>query len=91
MTQHTPGPWIMEHAQDVVTDTQHRIVAIAYDPQDQRSISEISNANARLICAAPDLLEALKIARRTIMGINPGAWGVMDKLDSAIAKAEGQA
>lgn len=41
-------------------------------------------ANERLILAAPDMLEALKIARQYV-GANAGR----DAIDAAIAKAEG--
>jgi hypothetical protein len=64
---------------------------------------ELANANARLIAAAPDLLEALKAATRTIRewhGMGMGAteaqaWALyqaspeMQQINAAVAKAEG--
>lgn len=43
-------------------------------------------ANARLIAAAPDLLEALKYARRFLRGLDHD----VDYVDGVIAKAEGR-
>lgn len=46
-------------------------------------------ANARLIAAAPDLLEALRAVRRncSTLGMDKAVW---DEVDAAIAKAEGR-
>lgn len=46
---------------------------------------EIDRANARLIAAAPEMLEALKLARDAL-----GANAARDTVDAAIAKATGQ-
>lgn len=48
-------------------------------------------ANARLICAAPELLEALK-AMLTHMGMDEDEWNkpTFDQARSAVAKAEGE-
>jgi hypothetical protein len=46
-----------------------------------------SLANARLIAASPDLLEALKQMRATALYISPAC---IDAADKAIAKAEGK-
>ena len=59
-----------------------------------RAYTEEENlANARLIAAAPDLLEAAKLAwhemRRTIAPRN-SFTGALDKLDATIAKVEGR-
>lgn len=43
------------------------------------------DANARLIAAAPDMLEALRVAREAL-----GANAARDAVDAAIAKAEGK-
>lgn len=62
MSKHTPGPW-EAHNGEVTTRQENgrsyrRIAAV----QDYGigSLVEVDEANARLIAAAPDLLEALK-------------------------------
>lgn len=69
---HTPGTWVAEGA-DVFGD--HNIIlrdgedrrAVAAVVSNMRDPSEVA-ANARLIAAAPDLLEAAKIALSLIDG-----------------------
>jgi hypothetical protein len=91
MAGHTPGPWSFGHMGDgerywIGPDHMHQPVATA-----DRDMPE---ANARLIAAAPDLLEALKLARSichdafkdTAMEWDEESMGV---IDAAIAKAEG--
>ena len=84
-TKHTPGPW-------------HSVPSVPSEGFDcwwlmagSRNIATISGyqgdteceANARLIAAAPDLLEALKHARQNMP--HPDQM-----IDDAIAKAEGR-
>lgn len=97
MTQHTPGPWHCHHwpaaAPELNTARESAFVVKA------RRISSLaeSDADARLIAAAPDLLPALREAADLI------AWqadhstgehkarlrGAMVRARAAIAKAEG--
>lgn len=95
MTKHTPGPWRRTALYDVeapVGDNGfYRIVATTGSSVAERL------ANARLIVAAPDLLAALEVARKTIGALHgPVAWRQylaspeMRKIDAAIAKAEGE-
>lgn len=105
---HTPGPWEVcgcvgrglllrfeiRREGEGITGGIHAEVkalnatAVAYDT---------AEANARLIAAAPDLLEALKAAKSFIHSVRPGGGvlrGESDLLlaiDAAIAKAEGGA
>lgn len=68
------------------------------DDGDGSRSREIAVANARLIAAAPDMLEALKTAKETIRAWHgPNAWDIYDRvspemrvINEAIAKAEGQ-
>lgn len=105
MTKHTPGPWrivISPNARRrveieadlypgradtlaVVFDVENR-----FDAQDENRI-----ANAHLIAAAPDLLEALKAIYEVLL--NPDPWDrehvvefnrAAEKVRAAIAKAE---
>jgi len=54
---HTPGPWrviAQRHTEDIWTDESHGSVKVAECAGMDKS------ANARLMAAAPDLLEALR-------------------------------
>ncbi len=50
MSAHTPGPWTVE-VHDIFTNVEAPMFTVAAD---------VSNDDARLIAAAPDLLAALK-------------------------------
>ena len=94
---HTPGPWIYsKHGFNVLTaDARQSICAVhAIHPghvSSQKDIEE-HNANARLIAAAPELLETLK----ELLGAEwmvSNDWGgdretVLSKAEAVIAKAE---
>lgn len=88
--RHTPGPWTMLHASsqsesaDIVRadDTNDRIAMTCPD-----STEGVEIANGRLIAAAPDLYEALKLA----LACEPSDWEIWHKdAQAAIAKAEGK-
>ena len=58
--KHTPGPWTVEPSMDL---WGHYIIQEAYDQtEDSEDSFEIDEANAKLIAAAPDLLEACQWA-----------------------------
>jgi hypothetical protein len=90
-TQHTPGPWSIDPYLGVVACG--RIIALTgVDAGFHR------DANARLIAAAPDLLEVLKKSREGIESMT--TWEHADDparpfsdclklIDAAIAKATG--
>jgi hypothetical protein len=78
--KHTPGPWRVDYAQGIMTQDGD---AIAYCCED---CSSTPSPNARLIAAAPDLLEALKAA---VAYPITGNW--YEQAEAAIAKAEGKA
>ena len=92
---HTPGPWIFENdtsyrkrGQIVVRDTNGAIDSVAWIRSGRKS----SEANARLIAAAPDLLTALVFLRNNARGLaySDVEWVVSDAIsdaDLAIAKA----
>lgn len=91
--QHTPGPWNCHQpgfkgiVSGVVRDKQNRFVATTASPNTgeyNRDETEV-DANARLIAAAPELLEALKaIVELNIF--NDSIKG-FDKAQRAIKKA----
>lgn len=63
--QHTPGPWAVKSAQHPISDTlgvrgpQGQWVALVH-PLTGPQRDPATDANARLIAAAPDLLKALE-------------------------------
>ena len=91
-TQHTPGPWVFTPE---VNMAGMRYVRQAPEANGSNEICRvegwrdgIGEANARLIAAAPELLEALQKLVRAIdrMPSNP-ADGLADEARAAIAKA----
>ena len=109
MIKHTPGPW--QHFVKLSGSENHRGFRILtadgwaladVQPADEDGIE--GEANARLIAAAPDLLEALKRMASIIdkMGdmpdgfIHPSPWQTLKceealtQARAAIAKAEGE-
>ena len=100
MTQHTPGPWILDAKGYVYAKPFYRpapftgldgvhhpdhmagLVALPYNPDRD---SGDHSANAQLIAAAPDLLDALK--RITVASHEPVAVALAQE---AIDKAEGR-
>jgi hypothetical protein len=84
---HTPGPWTWVEGynglygsgedNDVLTFADYEGMYLSYS-------NKYTHGNARLIAAAPDLLEALKAARSF-------HWGDVEaQVNAAIAKAEGK-
>lgn len=89
---HTPGPWNCQPISDRVLN-HHGGFVIQAQGGKQRFIYPVPEAeieaNARLIAAAPELLEACLEARGWFK--NDGAAAkVRAKLDASIAKAEGK-
>lgn len=86
---HTPGPWHIDR--NPWTDSDRRPWTVARgNPvfgEDDIPVADIfaSEADARLIAAAPTMYEALKEIVRTYIPMEPPAF-----VTAAIAKAEGQ-
>jgi hypothetical protein len=88
MNKHTPGPWTWVEGynglygsgkdNDVLTFADYEGMYLSYS-------NKYTHGNARLIAAAPDLLEALKRIKET--GVFLGAIA-QEMMDSAIKKAE---
>ena len=94
----TPGPWVIDL--DWLPDEHPDWRCIIIESGDKHFRTRVSGhmgeANARLIAAAPDLLEALEWALMALRnapdalgGIN--RQGVMGLASAAIAKAKGNA
>ena len=87
---HTPGPWIVDGKPGYEAPEIHagnrRIARVLYHlGSEDREV----DANARLMAAAPDLLEACKLTIDDI-GEHGGPNSVYKACTAAIAKAEGE-
>lgn len=99
--KHTPGPWsYVEHnwSDTSIRDKNgNRICLISIEDEaterNQYELEKIALANARLITAAPELLEALEELNQAIMlGVEENAVGIANasmKADVVITKAKG--
>jgi len=98
-TKHTPGPWKAKtvKALGIYANNDQQIAVVHNEmPRGGRRQDDynIEEANARLIAAAPDLLEACEV----LLKAAPELWGddiekwprLMDRVEAAIAKAEGR-
>ena len=89
---HTPGPW--EWIDDgLFQERNGDAVMVATFEYDRGADIEVSDADARLIAAAPDLLEALKRLESTARILpesmdEPGS--AMSQARAAISRAEGR-
>lgn len=95
-TEHTPGPWHAGKSAGYETHGQMLINPEA----DGRTIAVVYNgaANARLIAAAPELLEALQRAESALAHFISKEYAphrpwtdTLDHARAAIAKAKGEA
>jgi hypothetical protein len=92
MSAHTPGPWYIAHHSDVQgeksIDVRHCLDSAPKQPEIHQiaRLHEADEANARLIAAAPEMLDALQAVC--------DAYGERDTLlmaqvKAALAKAKG--
>lgn len=100
MADHTPAPWWADDDGLIREEATDATIARVYeddghiDPQARRSMPRA--ANARLIAAAPDLLEALQLLLAWAKDVHsPSAiarinYAGMDVASAAIAKATGE-
>lgn len=90
---HTPGPWVCDNEKDMFdTDERTWIVTSADGLFLAAGIPWEREADARLIAAAPELLEAARLANQELIDLGQGssASPALRALWSAIAKAEGR-
>lgn len=97
MSEHTPGPWTIKFGlnvmgKDVRYPSQERLVANAGGHANNiwnEQVTAENEANAHLIAAAPDLLEALRemVDRFESCDDDPE---YVTRARAAIAKAEGR-
>lgn len=101
---HTPGPWVVLSCEGTspiyrgiicTVEQSERLTAVAAG-DGRTAFPDEWSANARLIAAAPDLLEALKALRLQALqsNVNSAAneWGreALEMANDAISRAEGR-
>ena len=97
-SKHTPGPWEVLRVDNILAIMPDPIrgkpdsflgIATVQEHDEERSAGRIE-ANARLIAAAPELLEALKAITKVNMESAVLIYQRMEEIArAAIAKAEG--
>ena len=104
MNKHTPGPWFVDHKSPFLVragdDIDGRHIA-HIGPANYTPRFDVDEPNAKLIAAAPDLLEAaqlaLQIAESWIHDQLDGTSAIdgallhLDPVRAAIARARGEA
>ena len=80
MTKHTPGPW--RRVGDFIHDSSNIPFAVAYTPVTQDNPVAVRDANARLIAAAPELLE---FAEQIFNGLETGMISMSSPADETLA------
>lgn len=80
MTNHTPGPWWFAASEE-------GYVAGAGDSELTKTLSE---SDARLIAAAPELLDAIKTWPQWIGATDEDLFAWVDKARAAMNKATGE-
>jgi len=101
MSKHTPGPWNVSEEWDGTSikagqfHVTHTIQSCGFhSPEEDKAVTQ---ANARLIAAAPDLLEALILLEHEMVesgnaGSTDYGWSpAIEKTRAAIAKATREA
>ena len=89
-SKHTPGPWRYEAETKTIRAEPTNYWLATMDSWDK---AVDSNANAHLIAAAPEMLEALKSIQannKLMNALNGQDRETLEKIQSAIAKARGE-
>lgn len=95
-SRHTLGPWILQvydkRSQRTKEGNTNCYYSVSSNDGSPIQIPSKNEANARLIAAAPVMLEALKVALKVMLiQCNPTAHYVeIDSVRKAIAKARGE-
>jgi len=95
--KHTPGPWLLNENNNWKTNPFSVSVrkpgvhstTVANVPTRMTISPMEQRANARLIAAAPDLLDALVTMPQSMSSSDQDWWDWVDKARSAIDKATG--
>tara|TARA_R100000951_G_scaffold105661_1_gene99603 strand:- start:7 stop:306 length:300 start_codon:yes stop_codon:yes gene_type:complete len=85
----TPGPWVAM-GKAVYTESDNPTREILWGGHNTRSASdEEKKANARLIAAAPDLLEQCKFLERMLVTTDHHSSNKLAKVREVLAKVDG--
>jgi hypothetical protein len=97
--KHTPGPWVIDwnvSRLDVFSSDAATLIATLRRSTLSDGIGKTTIANARLIAAAPDLLEALQLLLDIERGGDQGGsfrerlYAAFRKAEKAVSKATGE-
>jgi len=100
--KHTPGPWTIGKGRFTVRTTDGKFIARTHIAGSLRELPEVEQeANASLISAAPELLQALRMVMNVMPAEPPAAgrligaerrhYDAIMAAKKAIRKAEGRA
>lgn len=100
MNTHTPGPWAVHaNVRDSRTDAARidagdtLVATVSTLPTKTTAAWHEAHANARLLAAAPDMLEALQSLVRAVEQFTSAValgWPELEQAKAAIAKATGE-
>ena len=82
MSEFTPGPWTVEYELNVIGSDGLSVLG-AQSNAPNTNMHERNKANARLIAAAPDMLDALQAVANSDVPMNDA----LDTVWAAIARA----
>ena len=102
--KHTPAPWRVSSESPRIIKKDYRAIGsdagfliastMGHDNSGFYASEQEADANARLIAAAPELLEALEMCTKAMASVlpdfNPCDQAAYDKARAAIAKAKGE-
>jgi hypothetical protein len=92
-TKHTPGPWFNEGTKVFTKQLAYYVAETQIEGKSYTKQGNEAEANARLIGAAPELLEALEAvfqARAPSFNFDFSSAPDMQKVADAIRKAKGE-
>lgn len=93
MSKHTPGPWFVDHKSPFLVragdDIDGRHIA-HIGPANYTPRFDVDEPNARLIAAAPDLLEALEHMLNVCPAIDSSGEEARGKALAIVARAKGE-
>jgi hypothetical protein len=88
MSKHTPGPWrfiVEDNAVVAHPEEYDLVVAMVYAPVRDFALDRDNGShegNARLIAAAPDMADALRLALNCLLGQYPEHCRMPDEADA---------
>lgn len=90
-SKHTKGPWVMAPQGDAVYAAKGGdIVCLSPAHEGWEDSARRWPANAHLIAAAPDMLEALTLVADYLMGDDDVPENIADAINAALKKARGK-